>query len=333
MLAGSFLLNVGSVWAFRTFLEQMQSSPLALEPVAIEFVEPLIQPASSKNSGSRTAIVAANTTTVPLSNPLPTELVQQNDLSLDTDESSSQPTSLSEKSSFSQTDASKDVSNEPQKTESNAETGREPSPPPAPLDEQEPSPSASRTDPEESATAASPEPLTGPIASGIALPEVPTIPNSDENVATQGPLGDPTAISRNVVPPTVSAYVKVSAYTSNVSLPSGDVPIEDVPTDFIDDINEDSTRTFAAHELRCPLTADSLRAFGQPVKLEISLNEQGTLDDQSTTTVQNPSGNPSYNDLVICVLKQWRFNTASSDFGTLKKAMSHRLEVDVILSR
>lgn len=327
VLAGSILFNVGSVLTFQSFLKQIQPVSSAFESVAIEFVDTPIQVERPKTV-SKAAISQTNPSSTPASPSSSTELyAPKNEAAIveQTPIPAKQPltNSAAPRVTSSNQATNTDQSASPNTTQDSSEAQ-----PPVTSNQQE-----SLSEDAQTATAEI-DPITAspeePATSGIALPPVPIVPNSQETVAmTETPPADPPAIRPNLVPSIVAAHVKINDDETELTETSESSIATDVETE----IPEDSTRTFASHELGCSLTPDSLRSFGEPVKLEISVTEQGTVDERSPTTVQSSGGNDSYNNLAICVLKQWRFNVASSEVRSLKKAISRRLEVDVTLTR
>ncbi|MGC8712760.1 MAG: hypothetical protein ACP5RH_10240, partial [Leptodesmis sp.] len=182
------------------------------------------------------------------------------------------------------------------------------SPPPAPLT----SPVPNRVTPTDSVASSlnnrlSNPAVRGPIASGIRLPDLPDVPNPADNPGrtskSPGLPISPLAIAKTPTPARFLAQIQL--------LPAGDKgAIAHSPASTPATIQGERSKEFMSDTSACLLTPEALAAFGKAVVLKAALNEQGQMQGEPTVLAQNSSGNSRYDELAVCVLKQWTFSPA-----------------------
>jgi outer membrane biosynthesis protein TonB len=141
-----------------------------------------------------------------------------------------------------------------------------------------------------------------PSRSGFRLPTPPDVrsvtPSGPEQAPPEVPT-EQTRVSQNPIP------AKYSASISNVTLP---LEIPEIPENPAALREGDRTKTFQSDTSGCLLTPDVLGSFGQEVILNIVVDETGNIYTGTEPTVQKTSGNPSYDNLVVCAVKTWKFD-------------------------
>ncbi len=179
-----------------------------------------------------------------------------------------------------------------------------------------------------------------PAISSTRLPNEPTVQNptdikQDSNDVTREPFAKlapelPTGIASIAISsaPTPAQFV---AQFWAIAPPSSPLngSTESIPAQLLGE----STKSFSSDPSVCSLTPEALRSFGQPVILNLSLDQTGALNSQNPTTVEQSSGNSHYDELVICVTTISRFSPAYLVEDNVKRAVSSDLKIRVSLSQ
>ena len=169
--------------------------------------------------------------------------------------------------------------------------------------------------------------------SNVRLPDVPTVPNpTDVKEESKGVIREKisTGIASVAIPsPTPAQFIaqfRAIGSTSN----SSDSSTESILSARLDG---ELTKRFSSDPSICALTFEAFHSFGQPVKLQLTLSEIGTLDLQKLITVKQSSGNIQYDELAICVAKTSRFIPAYKLEGNTKRSIPSDLEIQVTLTQ
>jgi len=168
--------------------------------------------------------------------------------------------------------------------------------------------------------------------SNVRLPDVPVVPNPTDKEESNGAIREkiPTGIASVAIPsPTPAQFIaqfRAIGSTSN----SSDSSTESILSAQLDG---ELAKRFSSDPSICALTFEAFHSFGQPVKLQLTLSEIGTLDLQKLITVKQSSGNIQYDELAICVAKTSRFIPAYKLEGNTKRSIPSDLEIQVTLTQ
>lgn len=305
VFAGSLLLHLLLALWMRSRLVQAVRVPVEPEPIAVEFAEAtdtVSPPQSAQPKQPPSPAVAAKSAPAdPPSDAQPVASpVEPPSTSLPS------PTSAA---TLSTPESTRPVSQPFQSTAPTSSRPRSVAPPvstPAPTN---PVPNQVATESTASSlnNHLSNPAIRGPIASGIRLPDVPSVPNPADN------LGQPTKSSNLPINPLAIAKAPTPAkFLAQIQL----LPVVDrnaiasSTSDHPITIQGGTSKEFISDASSCLLTPEALSEFGKAVVLSVSLDEQGQLQGEPSVLDQSSSGNSSYDDLAACVLKQWTFSPA-----------------------
>ena len=166
------------------------------------------------------------------------------------------------------------------------------------------------------------EPL--PAVSNTRLPDVPMVPNPTDAKDDSNREIASIPIPSSPAPAQFMAQFRVINSTSNP-------PNSDSKATISAQILDEPTKLFSSDSSNCALTPKAFHGFGQPVTLQLPLNETGVFDPQKLVTVKQSSGNTQYDELATCVTKISRFIPAYKQAGDRKQAVSSDLEIQVTL--
>ncbi len=326
VFAGSLLIHLLLVLGMRSLVVQIPVDP---EPITVEFAE-------ATDAASSPASAAGNPSPRPAAPSTPTAVPSPIAKSIaDPTETSSprlQPPSSDSEPSLSTPAPVPPVQPSPQAKSPSQSPAPSPS---APVSSPTPAtPVPNRVSPTEPVTSpAQTRPsnsmMTGPIASGIRLPDVPTVPNPADNPgATTQPSKlpiNPLAISKVPIPAKFLAQVQILPETGK----GGSDRAAEVPAAAI---QGEPSKEFLSDASNCLLSPAALSAFGQAVVLSVSLNEHGQLQGEPAILDPTSSGNSRYDDLAVCVLKQWTFSPAydqTDDHNRVSKPTTIQVQVKI----
>lgn len=310
VLASSLLIHLVLALGLRSLLVQAIRVPVEPEPIAVEFAEATdeVIPSLSKQSQPFSSQAA-------VSNPVPAPPPPTTQPPISPPETSSAnlpPSSPKSETTLATPEPVRPVLPSPRPSSPPASRPHSvsppASPPPAPLT----SPVPNRVTPTDSVASSlnnrlSNPAVRGPIASGIRLPDLPDVPNPADNPGrtskSPGSPISPLAIAKTPTPARFLAQIQL--------LPAGDKgAIAHSPASTPATIQGERSKEFMSDTSACLLTPEALAAFGKAVVLKAALNEQGQMQGEPTVLAQNSSGNSRYDELAVCVLKQWTFSPA-----------------------
>lgn len=175
-------------------------------------------------------------------------------------------------------------------------------------------PSASQSDPEvpEDQVATSNELLPG----FVEPPDPKTNTGASEALAT-----DLVGLNRKATRSRYLMQVKVLALEGNS--PTEAVPLTEHP---------EQSQTLLSGEAGCFVTPEALHYFNQSLDYTLTLNEQGTVVDAVPVGTTLPMALESYQNLVTCSLKTWKFDREALAVSP-SQPRSNKLAVRVILQK
>jgi hypothetical protein len=330
VLVGSFVFHLIAWASVRNFLANsvVQENSTA---IAIEFLEPTgdddgaasrstTPPPSNRSQPSQSFEEKAPQTTRPTST-IPSESVSESVSQIAPTQPITEPSVMIPTTKTIPTPNAPIQTISPKKTASSSPSGTPPitSPPKHP---------ASKTAPISDDSAPK---QTQPAVSNIRLPNVPIVPNAiaamdkpNGAIRETLPLGIASIpIPSSPAPAQFMAQFRVINSTSN---PSNSLPKATISAQILDE----STK-FSSDSSDCALTPKAFHGFGQPVTLQLPLDETGTFNSQKLIIVKQSSGNTQYDELVTCITKISRFVPAYQQEGDRKQAISSDLELQVTL--
>ncbi|MBF2029065.1 MAG: energy transducer TonB [Oscillatoriales cyanobacterium C42_A2020_001] len=297
VLAGSLVINGVGALSFQRALQPMKPVQAAFTPISVSFVSRPSASSALKRKSTRVKQALAQTTPSTSSN-------QTSRLSAST-------TSLAR-------DAISYASTKPRSRPSSKVSPKSPSkvtpPPAAPFNRQphdqtsaEETGSASHSQSESTNVSAPVAPLSpsdDPVTSGVLLPSVPNVPDPSRS-RPETLANAPTrsfVLDQKPLPTQFLAELKILPESgdrlSNPELSdASESPVRN---------QEQLTKTLTSSSSQCLLLPEALREFNQPVVLSVSLDETGRFTKATPVSVQNSSGNNSYDALAVCALKTWR---------------------------
>jgi len=168
--------------------------------------------------------------------------------------------------------------------------------------------------------------------SNVRLPDVPVVPNPTDKEESNGAIREkiPTGIASVAIPSPAPAQFTAQFRAIGSTSNSSDSSTESILSARLDG---ELTKRFSSDPSICALTFEAFHSFGQPVKLQLTLSEIGTLDLQKLITVKQSSGNIQYDELAICVAKTSRFIPAYKLEGNTKRSIPSDLEIQVTLTQ
>lgn len=308
LFAGSLLIHVVVALGMRSLLVQAIRVPVEPEPIAVEFADATDEVQSSQPEQPELAPSQAALAKPTSSSPLPdtkpiTSPPEISSSRLQTPSSASEvPSSTSE--------PARPVQPSPRFTPPVSSRPRSVAPQGSPLAPTNPVPN--RTSTTNSVASSLKTPLsnptpTGPIASGIRLPDVPNVPNPADNVGqvAESPSQPikPLAIPEAPTPARFRAQIQLlpEVEKDTIAKSASGTPAA---------IQGEASKELVSDASSCLLTPEALSAFGKAVVLRAFLDEQGQLQGEPTVLDQRNSGNSDYDNLTACVLKQWTFSPA-----------------------
>ncbi|MEX0270527.1 hypothetical protein AB3R30_15390 [Leptolyngbyaceae cyanobacterium UHCC 1019] len=165
-----------------------------------------------------------------------------------------------------------------------------------------------------------------PATSNTRLPDVPIVPNPTEVKDDSNRAIASIPIPSSPTPAQFTAQFRAINLTSNSESSS----IESTTSA---QLLGEPTKLFSSDPSTCTLTPEALHSFGQPVKLQLPLDETGILNPQKLVTVKQSSGNIQYDELATCVTKLSRFIPAYTLEGDLKRPVSSNLDIQITLTQ
>lgn len=294
VLTGSFVLNGVSALSFQRALQRMQPAHTPFAPIAVSFVSvPASSGAAKKNTtpGKQATVPKASpqkssSKSSKASRPSTTTASTGNDgIAYSSTKTRSRPSPKKPSKPASPTEVSK----QPQQDES--------------LTEKPISAAPSQT---ESAPISNPSltPPTDEVAtSGVLLPGVPNVPDPSKSTPDEiakTPTNSFT-LDQKPLPAKFLAELKILPEVSDRSTSQPADAMGEMPAS----PSEKLTKTLTSNNSECLLLPEALRKFNQPVVLNVPVDATGRLAT-TPVSVQNSSGNDSYDALAICALKTWR---------------------------
>ena len=295
MLTGSLVINGVGALSFQRALQRMEPVQTAFRPISVSFVS--IPSSSGTSKGKSIGVKQALVQTTP--------------------SPSNHASQLSTPSTSLASDAISYASTKPRSRPSSKVSAKSPSKiahSPADTLNRQPqdktsaaavSASHAQSDSVNVSTPSSPlSPSDEPVTSGVLLPGVPNVPDPSKNVSetlSNGPTRS-FVLDQKPLPTQFLAELKILPESgerlSNPELSDSSESSVRNP--------EELTKTLTSSSSQCLLLPEALREFNQPVVLNVSLDETGRFTKATPVSVQNSSGNNSYDALAVCALKTWR---------------------------
>jgi TonB family protein len=327
VLSGSLLINVFLLAGLRHWLSQAEQRAANPGAIAVEFYTP--PPDSSTNSVTANSVTAAGKTPANLSkvsSPAPKS-------PLPSAQQPAQPVSstiLATTSDLKAATAPRQPQKNREKPRSITTAASQTQPSPA-----QPSPSST---PNSSQT--SPASPTEPTQSGIALNPLPIVPNAQSNNPGEDkrwqqpvkPFMDNPAIPGEFI--AQISPIKVTPVMLEKEAADHE-PVEADLSQFPATIKGKAAKTLASDPSTCMLNRTAMDSFGKSVVLRVAIDDKGQPIQQSSISVQKPSGNDSYDKLAICALKTWSFNPAYEVSHTTRAPLyrSSFLDIEITISQ